>query len=505
MTIRKDDKELERVFQACAFSTEAFGKVFMPNAFSRPFNRMRREIIEVLDTTGIPKKAIIAPRGIGKSTIVRAYMARRILYREKHFIPYISASSPLAMQRCEDLKKTLTQNSMVRKVFGPMTSKTWKNDFSKEQWVVKAVDDEFGTMVIPRGRGQQIRGSLYDSFRPDLVIIDDLEKKEELRNESICDATVKWFSSDVRYCIDVERDDWEFITTGTYLGDNAFIVYLMDDPSWISVNISLCTDDFTSRDEQYMSTEKIRDMVKEHERLHTLAEFCREMMGKSMPEGEGKFREEYFKEYDPTDQNLFLGSGIVAYVIVDPAKSEGIHSDDTAIIGLSVNYMTGELFFRDIIHGKLLPDEMYKQAVDMAIRLGAREIGVEITSLENFIREPFNAYLRRNAPHMELISLKARGRSKNDRIESLLPYCREGLVKINPNSCRVLKMQLMQFPNSKKKDVSDAAAYSVDLMARVDRHFAPKGMTPVDKAKLEGAYREAKKMGMAPVMGWRVA
>ena len=64
--------------------------------------------------------------------------------------------------------------------------------FSKHTWVA------FGsTLVLPRGRGQAVRGLLWNSSRWDLAIVDDFENKEELENNENRRKNKDWFYTDL--------------------------------------------------------------------------------------------------------------------------------------------------------------------------------------------------------------------------------------------------------------------------------------------------------------------
>ena len=51
-------------------------------------------------------------------------------------------------------------------------------------------------MLVPKSRGGQIRGSLFGAERPDLIISDDLDDPETVRNPDVREKDQLWFDSD---------------------------------------------------------------------------------------------------------------------------------------------------------------------------------------------------------------------------------------------------------------------------------------------------------------------
>jgi hypothetical protein len=161
--------------ELCAKSTQAIAKILFPHLFYRPFCSVHHTIFEMLDRPGRQKRAVAAPRGIGKtSTIGIAYPAKKILFQEKKFIVYVSSTATHAVMQTENLKQELITNEMIVKLFGPQKTIAADESFAKNMWVTSG-----GTLVLPRGAGQQIRGLNYRGARPDLIIIDDLEDDED--------------------------------------------------------------------------------------------------------------------------------------------------------------------------------------------------------------------------------------------------------------------------------------------------------------------------------------
>jgi hypothetical protein len=420
---------------------------------------------------------IAAPRNLGKTSLSRAMAIQGILYRDYEFILYVSQSETLAMMQTENIKRELTTNREIRKVFGSVKISDefdeMDESFSKHSWV------GFGnTLVMPRGSGQQVRGMIFANTRPQLIIVDDFEDKRELENPDLRRKNRDWFWTDLYRCVDRYSKKWKIVYIDTLKHADSLLEELLNDPDWKALRLELFDDSYNSFVPYLYSNEEIKHEVEAARRNNTLDQLYMELRSLPISRENASFAQEYFKYYDEVDI-ADLGDDLETVVIVDPAKTAQIQSADSAIVGIGANYRTGALYVRDVVSGKMFPEDIYENTFQMAKRLRARVIGVEVTGLEEFIKQPFtNAMMTRGSSSMyELIWLKARGgspdgeRGKIKRIGGLVPYYRQGFVYHNRSCCSKLEAQLLSFPRSGLVDVADATAYIIELLELGDRYF----------------------------------
>ena len=455
--------EMEEVLASCFLSTEVAARTLFPDRIWRDFTSIHHKLFDLLDNTTSQKVAIAAPRGFGKTTInTIIYPAKKVLFNEKKFIMPVSATASSAVAQGENLKRELLTNVNIKRLFGPMKSEV----FAKDQWITAN-----GIMILPRGAGQQVRGQLYLNHRPDLIIIDDLETTEGVRSEEQRQKLKEWFYSDLCNCVDRSRKDWKIIYIGTILHEDALLQELLEDPSWESIRLEICDDDFKSAWPDFMSSEECRALYEEYKRKGQADVFFREYRNIPISTEDATFKPEYFKYYEETDQG-FNPRDLLNVVIIDPAKTVQLHSADSAIVGWGIDRSGRKMHVRDVVSGKFRPDELYSHAFKMVQRLGARILAVEVTSLNEFITQPIKNEMRVRGVFPRFVELKARD-SKDSRIAQLAPFYRLGYVYHNRSVCDKLENQLQMFPRSKLWDVMDAAAYIVELMELEGDYFDP--------------------------------
>jgi len=493
--LSRDD--MKALLAECYLSTKVTAKILFPDRFHLPFSSLHDQIFQVLDDPSIQRAVILAPRGFGKtSTINLAYPAKNILFQDKRFIVPISNTATQAEMQSENLKNELLSNTLIKKMFEPIKS----NVFSKEMWVTST-----GTAVMPRGRGQQVRGILFGNHRPDLIVCDDLEDSESVKSEEQRKKVKEWFFADVCNSVNRSRSDWKIVVIGTLLHEDSLLMSLIDDPAWHTLIIDLCDDNYRSNWPDFMSDEAIRKLVDQYRHQGLLDVFYREYRNQPVSKETAKFKQEYFRYYLETDEE-FLGKKkrLENIVICDPAKTVKPDSADTAIVGLGIDAKAPAVYVRDVVAGKMFPDQLYDEVFSMADRLRARVIGLKVTSLNEFITYPFRTEMVKRGRFYDLVEIKERA-SKEERVGSLVPFYRLGYVIHNRTCCDALEGQLMSYPRSKRWDIMDALADIVEMLEMGERYFSAPEEADKD---IEDEYKELEDEfdqdeRMPRMAGWR--
>ncbi len=469
------DSIIKDIMAECFRSTKIFCKTFFPETFYAPFDPyIHDQIFELIDS-GAPRIAIAAPRGSGKTSISRAKAAKDIVFNQSKFIPWISVSETGATQQTENLKRDLATNTDLKKYFGKVKAENagdMEESFSKKSWVA------FGeTLIMPRGCGQQIRGVLFGNCRPDRLIIDDLEHPEEVKSEELREQRKDWFWADVMKCVSRFNDNYQFIYIDTLKHEDSLLQDLLDSPDWESVRLEICNDEIETLAPNIMPQKDLNREYESHKEKGKLDIFYREYRNLPTASEDAAFQQNYFRYYDEEELRK-SGRRIENVVIVDPAKTVKLHSAESAIVGIGIDQQSGCLYIRDIDAGMFYPDDLYDRSIKMCQRLKARALAVEVTSLNEFITQPFkNELSRRGVFSIEFIQLTARGGlqsgSKEKRVGALVPYYRQGLIYHNANNCAALEAQLLAYPRSKRWDIMDALAYVIELLDIGNRFFDP--------------------------------
>ena len=329
--------EVVELMRNCVYSTGNFCSTFMPERFFRPFSSLHTKIFNAIDGIESQQILILAPRGFGKtSTISIGYPAKQIVNRLCKYIVPVSATSTSAVLQSENLKSELTTNESINVLYGPQKSDRWSTEF----WVSSG-----GTAVMPRGAGQQIRGLLFDRYRPDLILVDDLETSEGVKSDEQRAKLRNWFFSDLVNSVDRGSKDWKIVVIGTILHEDCLLVHLKDDPEWAVIELELCDDNLKSNWPDFMSDEGVLKLYEAYKSKGMLDTFYREYRNKPIASEDATFRKDYFQHHtEPLDSSIFRD--MVNVIIVDPAKTVKMHSADSAIVCVGVSRSTLKIYVR---------------------------------------------------------------------------------------------------------------------------------------------------------------
>jgi predicted phage terminase large subunit-like protein len=162
--------------------------------------------------------AIAAPREHAKSTVVSViFPLYCICYKLRHFIVLISDTQPQAALQLAAIKEEIESNAELRADFGDLQG--------DKKWDVNDCRTSTGISIAARGGGQSLRGLRYRQYRPDLVVLDDLENEEGVDNPEIREKLIKWFKGTVmnlgKHC--------QIFCIGTILHFDSFLSNLLDE------------------------------------------------------------------------------------------------------------------------------------------------------------------------------------------------------------------------------------------------------------------------------------
>ena len=512
-----EDPEVSKVLSLCSISTQVTASTFFPERFNIPFAPAVHGKIFKLTDNSSNKVAIAAPRGWGKtSTVALALAARYILFNICEFVVYINMSFDAASLQSENLRRELTTNPIIKQYFGPIRARGVKRDevdeaFSKKAWVA------YGTFLLPRGSGQQVRGVLFKNSRPGLIIIDDLEDPDTIESDDVRRKRKNWLYADVIKAIPRTNRNWKIVYIDTLKHEDSLMQHLLDAPDWDSIRLEACDDNFKSTAPNFMSDEDILKEWNEHSEAGMTDVFFRELRNLPISTKDAAFQESYFHYYGHAREDQVKENDLKTYdaeiaadkntetvIIVDPAKTVKLHSAESAIIAIGINATKAHLYVRDAVSEKFYPDQLYDAIFDMALRMNVRAIGIEETSLSEFIRQPMKNEMFRRGKFYELVWLKARGGMKKElRVKALVPYYRLGYIYHNRACATITKLeaQLKMFPRSALWDLMDCLAYIIEMLEIGERYF----LSDHDPDDAEAEFDELEQDYEDPIEDWRLA
>jgi len=134
------------------------------------------------------KFALGFPRGFAKSTFVKIVVLWAILFTRKKFILILCATGTLAENFVSDVADMLSHPNIVS-VFGNWKAEieTDRNGYKKFKFRGRAI------ILAGIGAGSSLRGIVVKNARPDLMIFDDVQTKEQSESKVESESLERWF------------------------------------------------------------------------------------------------------------------------------------------------------------------------------------------------------------------------------------------------------------------------------------------------------------------------
>ena len=496
--------ELQDILAKCYKKSIFMAQLLFPDAFRSGMSKLHKRYFDFIDNCECPRKAIVAPRGFGKTTINKFWIKKRLLFADKRFIGYLTNSGDIAQAVSDSVKGDLLQNQGVKKIFGDASSS--KVEGVKEKWAEKAWVANGYTMVLPRGQSQQVNGLIWLDFRPDLWIIDDLEDRVEVRSAEQRKKVRNWFFGVLLYTFsqyDDEKDEQEIIYTDTIKHPDALMCHLQDDPNWEVLNLPVCDKSYHTLAPNFKSQETLDKEITSHRHSSTMDIFAMEMMGLAQSEETRDFQASWIKYYNENDESFVkeIKPRLINILIWDPAKTKKPKSADTGLViwGLDLEY--NAFYARLCVGEKLSVGEQHNRVIELAEWYQIQALGIEVTSLEDHILYPFINECQRLKKFWiasSIVELKARSGKgelkgeeggKEGRISLLFPYYEKGLVWHDTVGAARLEQQLL---GSRLRDVADAAAYLPQMLMKGNKFMSPQASATEDPFEIEQEYLQLK-------------
>lgn len=492
-----------------SFDLEYFGRAYFPHYFVRKSPDFHRELDEIWKKGVLKnknpleskeeisrmkgcKRAIAAPRGHAKSTnFTFKDSIHAILYEYKHYILILSDSTEQAEGFLGDIKIEFEENNAIIEDFGHVQGSKY--------WTQSGILTTTNVKVEAIGSGKKVRGRKHRNWRPDLIILDDVENDENVNTPEQRKKLANWFFKAVSKAGD---DYTDIVYIGTLLHYDSLLAKVLKNPGYKSVKYkavisftknqslwdmweTIYTDlDNENREEdaiQYFK-ENEKEMLEGTQVLWEEKLSYYDLMVMKVTEGEASFNseeqnepidpssclfnEEWFDYYDEM-QTDFKDKDFVFVGAVDPSLGKNKKSDYSSIIVLAKHLKTGYMYVFEASIEKRKPDVIIEDTIESQRRLlrdtgrGYSQIGVETIQFQYFFKDQMakesakqNVYL----PIEEVYSTS----DKKLRIQSLQPYIKNGYIKFSPKHKTLLR-QLKNYPMDAHDDGPDCLEMAVKL------------------------------------------
>lgn len=457
-----EDELAEKVLAWCVF--------FLPQYFVQDSPPFHRDIIKAIFSSR--NEYIAAPRGFSKTTLIQGVLAFIGAHRLRKFVvlgekTYTEASEVLAAIRAE-----FADNPMILEVYGKLIAKD-----AEGREPEKAKDTE-GDMLIhgvrfrAKGFNTPIRGLKSAENRPDLVVLDDVEEDEHVRNEEQRRKYMENFTAGIVPALDINGSVKVF---GTILHKDSLLMNLINQHKGkVYAAFSVSDPEHTLLWPERWTYQRLMEKKAQME-MEGLgnSKFSQEYLNEPLDDDSRRFHFDWlgkrFKK-EEADTKLFN-----RYACFDVADAKGEGHDYTALVVVDWD---GENNWRVRYAKQKRVDilELIEWIFEVWSYWKPNKIGVEKNAFAYQITPLLKQRSEENGIFPIVEELNDGGRNKEARVVGALQgRFQAGKIHFQEDAkddTGVLVSQLYDFPRGKHDDLPDALAYVSDLGVRP---FSSKG------------------------------
>lgn len=253
----RNPNDIELRFFLGSIDLEFFLRFYLHDMFPEPFSPLHQEALQNMQLFALQKGerrlAEVLPRGYGKSTMcAEGFPLWCICYTLRHHILIISNTRDQAKERLGNIKYQIENNERIEEDFGDLIGETWTTETIETVNMVK---------VACYGAGNKIRGRKYINWRPDLVVLDDIENDKNVVSKYQRKQLRRWFDQAVT------RVGWKnigILIVGNYIHHAGLLKSLAQTPSF-KTQLGRALISWADNEELWEEWRRIRrDLSNEH-------------------------------------------------------------------------------------------------------------------------------------------------------------------------------------------------------------------------------------------------
>lgn len=352
-------------------SLDFFAMLCIPEIFKFMFPPVFLAVWQLLtssaqEPTGKKRLALGIPRGFGKTLLLKLFVAWLIAFTDRKFILVVCNTADLAENFIADVADILSSVNYLR-VFGD-----WRLTLEKDRQELKKFSFRGRSVILAGlGAGSSLRGLNIKFVRPDVIIQDDMQSREEAASPVESVKTMSWMIGTLMKANDNNRCLHIFVGN-MYPYEGSILRKLQVNPAWISFITGALLEDGESLWPELRSVEDILEELENDSSLGHPEIFYSEVMND--PEAGSRSGVDFSKIniWEGTDEELETAEA--GFVIIDP--SLGKKTSDDVMIGAVLIY-NGEPVLREIKAGKLNPGEQVRESIRLCAKYGLDALVVE--------------------------------------------------------------------------------------------------------------------------------
>lgn len=432
-----------------------FAVFFFDNLMEYETAPFQEEIYNLLQKND--RVAMAAPRGFTKSTLAGViFPCWLALLMVKKDICIISASETLAVEFLRKVRMQLTGNDKIRALFG---------DQQSDKWTENHIILKNGVNIRAKGAGGQIRG-----FRPDCLILDDIETDESVENEEQRKKLKEWL---FKACLNTLLPGGQMVIVGTLIHPLSVLSDLLETPKegWERRKFRAYIDGIEAAGHELWPKARPHEWLQQRKSEIGSWAFAAEFMNDPRLDDSAPIKPEQIRYWTQLPEQYSV------VIAMDPAYSEDEKSDFKVATAVAIDQQLNR-YLLEYVRTHDPSGSYIDAALNMYLRYQGRcnAFGVPNSGTEKeFFKKVCERAQERKiaAPITELKNTfiqtgsSVANRNKKARIiASLQPLFEQGRYYLHANHMEA-RDELLAIGSSRWDDVTDSMSYAEQLLQPV--------------------------------------
>lgn len=379
-----------------------------------------------------PQLALGIPRGFAKTTFVKLFCLFVILFTKRKFILICAKNQPKAEAIVADVCDFLNQPN-IKAVFGD-----WRLGIETDQQKLKKFGFRGRHISIVAGTVDTVRGLNLKHERPDLMIFDDIQDRQDAESEVIS----KQIETDMIGTAMKAKSPHGcmFIFIGNmYPTKHSILRHLKQNPNWLKFIVGGILNDGSSLWEEL---QPISQLIQEYQNDLAMGRpeiFYAEVLNDENASVNNLIDLSKLPSYTIPDDEIHQGN----FIIIDPATDKA-NADAVSIMYFEVHSSTPVC--KKLVEGRLSPGQTIQEALKIALEHNCRVVGIESNAYQSTLCYWFQFICAQaGIIGIEAVEVMSGRYSKNSRILTMFKSVSAGEIKIHPTCLPAVALQITSF------------------------------------------------------------
>lgn len=208
-------------------------------------------------------------RGLAKSVTFDVFIPiwLHLFHNDLNLMALLSKNEPNAIQLLNDLRAEFEANPQLINDFGELKDGSF--------WAEEAFKTKKGGLFVAKGKKSPIRGLRNGRYRPDYIVLDDVDDDEEVLNPAQVDKSFNRIIRGAKGGMDVGTA--RFIVVNNKIANHSILTKFANNPKYYTMRVDALQADGTCSWKEKYTSEYYQDLLEEYGSIIFNSEYMNEV------------------------------------------------------------------------------------------------------------------------------------------------------------------------------------------------------------------------------------